>query len=202
MIINKCPICGSELLANQRITHIVSTELDVSNKTDGNGEIAYDYTVRKTSVVLGTEQLKQSHIACAKDHTVSAMMEYLAKHHEDQPPHHKTMPLREVFELSLKALQSIPPRRSKRDPVNLAIAQLQHQLKEEHWASDAEIEQARAVHSHASGNDEVEIDDGAMASRADSHLWVQAWVMIEPESEESADEEGGCVGGSFIPPQL
>ena len=55
-----------------------------------------------------------------------------------------------------------------------------NQTTEDDVASDAEIATARSMY----GSDEINIDDGAQASRGNDGTWVQAWVLIpcfEPE---------------------
>ncbi len=55
------------------------------------------------------------------------------------------------------------------------------------FSTDDEIQQAREIHA----TDEVEIDDGAFASRAEGEgMWVSAWVWVpKPDSDEEEDDE-------------
>jgi hypothetical protein len=44
-------------------------------------------------------------------------------------------------------------------------------------ATPEEIQRARTRYAYTSSND-IEIDDGAAASRGDNGLWVAAWVWL------------------------
>ena len=48
-------------------------------------------------------------------------------------------------------------------------------------ATKKEIQDARNMH-HC---DEVNIDDDALASRADTGVWVQAWVWLDKSDDET-----------------
>ena len=56
------------------------------------------------------------------------------------------------------------------------------------FATPDEIERARVEHAEGSDNS-IEIDDEALASRADCGFWVQAWVWLENGSDEDEDED-------------
>ena len=45
------------------------------------------------------------------------------------------------------------------------------------------IEKARELYAYPS-SDDLEIDDGAKISRAESGAWVQAWVFVPISDEE------------------
>lgn len=47
-------------------------------------------------------------------------------------------------------------------------------------ATPAEIAEAREMY----GSDEINIDEGARASRADDGTWVAAWVWVPYQTEE------------------
>jgi len=47
-------------------------------------------------------------------------------------------------------------------------------------ASDSEVNRARRLYA----NDNVQIDDGARASRGDGITWVEAWVALEEQCHE------------------
>ncbi len=53
--------------------------------------------------------------------------------------------------------------------------QLVTDIPAESFATPHEIAEARRMHA----TDQVEIDDGAQASRGDDGLWVAAWVWIQ-----------------------
>lgn len=48
-------------------------------------------------------------------------------------------------------------------------------------ATPDEIERARDEYAFGS-NDQIEIDDGAAASRGEGGLWIAAWVWLGDES--------------------
>lgn len=53
----------------------------------------------------------------------------------------------------------------------------------DHFATEEEIALARRRYIEGSCTD-IEIDDGALASRADDGTWVQAWVWLPHPSGE------------------
>ncbi len=68
-------------------------------------------------------------------------------------------------------------------PTQIATA-LFDACSEDDRTTDAERERARARYAVPS-NGTIEIDDNAMASRADDGLWVQAWLWLPDEESAS-----------------
>ena len=51
-------------------------------------------------------------------------------------------------------------------------------------ATQEEIDEARAMYA----DDDINIDDGAKASRADEGVWVAAWVWVPNDTPEDDEE--------------
>ena len=52
-------------------------------------------------------------------------------------------------------------------------------------ATVEELDRARNMYA----NDDIGIDDGAKASRADEGVWVAAWVRLPNETTDETEEE-------------
>jgi len=67
-----------------------------------------------------------------------------------------------------------------------AVRDLSGALSELDYASAEEIKLAREI--HVGRGYSVEVDDGAITSRANVGLWVQAWVWVDNPDEEVEEE--------------
>lgn len=50
------------------------------------------------------------------------------------------------------------------------------------YATDEEIDAARREYA----DDDIQIDDKALVARTDDGAWVQAWVWVSTEKEDTA----------------
>lgn len=92
---------------------------------------------------------------------------------------------RDISHRCLEALVKYERKVEKtRAALDLAFERLElKKLKERPKATAEQIERARLMYAYPS-DDDIEIDEDALVSNADTGVWVQAWVWL-PDDEDS-----------------